>query len=96
MEVAQAVLEFISKKRKESNAWRRALLGPDGKLSSDGRVILRSLIRNSQYFDVGYVPGDHDRTLILATRRETVNRILKTINFDEAAVLQHMREDADD
>lgn len=96
MEVAQAVLDFISKKRKESNAWRRALLGPDGKLSPDGKTILRSLMRNAQYWDVGYVPGDHDRTLILAARRETVNRILKTINFDEAQVIAHMREDNDD
>jgi len=96
VEVAQAVLDFISKKRKESNAWRRALLGPDGKLSPDGKTILRSLMRNAQYWDVGYVPGDHDRTLILAARRETVNRILKTINFDEAQVIAHMREDNDD
>lgn len=96
MEVAQAVLEFVAGKRKESNAWRRALLGPDGKLSPDGKVILRSLMKSAHYFDVGYVAGDHDRTLILAVRRETVNRILKIIHFDESAVLAHMREDAND
>jgi hypothetical protein len=96
VQITDAVRAFIFRKNREANAWRRALLGPDGKLSADGRIILKSLTRNAQYFDVGYIPGDHDRTLILATRRETVNRILKTINFDEASVLQHMREDADE
>lgn len=96
MQITEAIRGFLFRKNREANAWRRALLGPDGKLSPDGKIILRSLTRNAQYFDVGYVPGDHDRTLILATRRETVNRILKIINFDEAQVLAHMREDQDE
>lgn len=96
MSIADTVRDFLFRKNRERNAWRRALLGPDGKLSADGRVLLRSLTKPAQYWDVGYVPGDHDRTLILATRRETVNRIFKILNFDEAQVLQHMREEQDD
>lgn len=96
MEVAQAIRDFVTRKNSEANAWRRALLGADGKLSPDGRILLRSLMKPAHYFDVGYVAGDHDRTLILAVRRETVNRILKIIHFDEAAVLQHMREEQND
>ncbi len=96
MEVAQTILDFLFRKNREANAWRRALLGPDGKLSADGRVLLRSLMKPAHYFDVGYVAGDHDRTLILAVRRETVNRILKIIHFDESAVLAHMREEQND
>lgn len=96
MEVAQSVWDFLTGKRKEANAWRRALLGPDGKLSADGRIILRSLMKPAHYFEVGYVAGDHDRTLILAVRRETVNRVLKIIHFDESAVLAHMREEQDE
>lgn len=89
----ERIREFVSAKRREANAWRRALLDEKGNLHADGRVLLRSLMRQSQYMDVGYVPGDHDRTLILAVRRETVNRILRLLNFNETQVMEMMRDD---
>jgi hypothetical protein len=95
MTALDQVREFLNRKQREANAWRRALLNDKGELHSDGRLMLRSLMRSAHYFDVGYVPGDHDRTLILAVRRETVNRILKLLSFDEARALKEMREDND-
>jgi hypothetical protein len=89
----ERVREFVEAKRIEANVWRRALLDERGRLHGDGRILLRSLMRQAQYFDVGYVPGDHDRTLILAARRETVNRILRLLNFDESQLMEMMRND---
>jgi hypothetical protein len=89
----ERIREFVGRKRIEADCWRRALLDERGELSADGRIILRSLMRQSQYFEVGYVPGDHDRTLILAARRETVNRILKLLMFNEGQLLEMMRDD---
>ena len=89
----ERIREFVSAKRREANAWRRALLDERGNLHGDGRILLRSLMRQSQYMDVGYVPGDHDRTLILAVRRETVNRILRLLKFDESQIMELMRDD---
>ena len=93
MGVAQNVLDFISAKRRESNAWRRALLDDKGKLHSDGRIVLKSLMGPARYFDVGYVPNDHDRTLIMAVRRETVNRVMRLLKFDEAALMELMTDE---
>lgn len=92
-EKLERIREFVGRKRIEADCWKRALLDERGNLSSDGKVMLRSLMRQSQYFDVGYVPGDHDRTLILAARRETVNRILRLLHFDEGQLLEMMRND---
>jgi len=93
MGVAQNVLEFLGAKRRESNAWKRALLDSKGKLHSDGKLILKSLMGPAHYFGVGYVPGDHDRTLIMSVRRETVNRVLRLLKFDEEAVIMEMLKD---
>jgi hypothetical protein len=93
MGVAQNVLDFISAKRRESNAWRRVLLDGKGKLHADGKLILKSLMGPAKYFDVGYVPNDPDRTLIMAVRRETVNRILRLLKFDEAALMELMTDE---
>jgi hypothetical protein len=93
MGVAQNILDFIQGKKREANAWRRLLLGDDGKLHSDGKIVLRSLMGPAKYFDVGYVPNDHDRTLIMAVRRETVNRVLRLLKFDEAAILELMTDE---
>jgi hypothetical protein len=92
-EKLERLREFLAGKSREANAWRRALLDERNQLHADGRVILRSLMRSARYFDVGYVPGDHDRTLILAARRETVNRILRLLNFNETQVMEMMRDD---
>lgn len=91
----ERIRDFVSVKRREANAWRRALLDEKGNLHGDGRILLRSLMRQSQYFDVGYVPGDHDRTLILAARRETVNRILRLLKFDETQIMTELMRDDD-
>jgi hypothetical protein len=93
MGVAQNILDFIQGKKREANAWRRLLLDSDGKLHSDGKIVLKSLMGPAKYFDVGYVPGDHDRTLIMAVRRETVNRIMRLLKFDEAAILELMTDE---
>jgi len=93
MGVAQNVLDFISGRRRVSHAWKRALLNSKGQLHDDGKLILKSLMGPAHYFDVGYVPGDHDRTLIMAVRRETVNRVLRLLKFDEEAVIMEMMKD---
>lgn len=89
----ERVREFVEAKRLEATAWRRAMMDERGRLHADGRLMLRSLMRQAQYMDVGYVPGDHDRTLILAARREVVNRILRLLNFDESQLMEFMRDD---
>lgn len=87
---------FAIRKGKEARAWRRALLDENGNLHADGKAILGSLMRFSQYFGVGYVPGDHDRTLIIAARRELVNRIFALLDYDESNILAIIRESRDD
>jgi hypothetical protein len=87
---------FISRKSREAHAWRRALLDDSGAIHADGKAIIQGLMRFSQYFGVGYEANNHDRTLILAARREVVNRILTILDYDETkirAALAELREE---
>jgi hypothetical protein len=86
---------FISRKSKEAHAWRRALLDESGSIHADGKAILAGLMRFSDYFGPGYSVDSPNRTLVLAARREVVNRVLTVLDYDETkirAAIAEMRE----
>lgn len=83
---------FISRKSREAHAWRRALLDDAGNLHADGKAIIGGLMRFADYFGPGYSVESHNRTLVLASRREMVNRILAVLEYDETKIRQALRE----
>lgn len=63
-----------------ARAWKRLVLDEDGGLHADGKLILRDLMRQSQFLgQQQYVLGNHDRTLELAVRRQMVTHIMACI-----------------
>ena len=72
---------------KLAGAWKRCLLGEDGKLHSDGRLIIKDLFKQSGFFSKQqYVPVNHDQTLALAVKRQLVTHILALTGLSEAAI----------
>lgn len=72
---------------KLAGAWKRCLLGEDGKLHSDGRLIIKDLFKQSGFFSKQqYVVGNHDQTLALAVKRQLVTHILALTGLSEAAI----------
>lgn len=70
-----------------SRAWKRVMLGEDGKLHADGALILRDMFKKSGFFSrVQYVAGNHDQTMVLAVRREFVIGLLAYLDLSEAAI----------
>ncbi len=70
-----------------ARAWKRVLLGDDGKLHADGKLIMRDLFKRSRFFGLGqYVAGNHDQTLVFAVRRELVTHILACTGLSESSI----------
>ncbi len=87
---------FISRKSREAHAWRRALLDESGAVHADGKAIIQGLMRFSDYFGVGYSIDNERRTLVLAARREMVNRILTVLDYDETKIRAALAEIRDE
>lgn len=63
------------------------MLGEDGKLHADGRIIMKDLFKRSRYFGLNqYIAGNHDMTLVLAERRQFVTHILACIGLSETVI----------
>lgn len=96
MSDTDATEAFISRKSREAHAWRRALLDETGAVHVDGRHILQGLMRFADYFGVGYSIDSQERTLVLAARREMVNRILNVLDYDETKIRAALAEFRDE
>lgn len=84
--------------RVTARAWKRALLNEEGLLHADGIVILRDLLRLSEFFGPQYVVGKPERTLELAVKRQLVIHILAMLGLPESYALQQrelLRQDDD-
>lgn len=81
-----------------SRAWRRAFEDESGKaLNEDGRMIIRSLLRKSDFFGRQYDPTNPTETLIRAVKRQFVIDILAHLNLkDESLPTLIEIETADD
>jgi hypothetical protein len=63
-----------------SRAWKRLVLDENGALHADGKLVLRDLMKHSQFFGTAqYALGNHDKTLELAVRRQLVTHILACV-----------------
>lgn len=85
--------------RVTARAWQRALKNEDGLLHADGIVILRDLLRLSEFFGPQYVVGKAERTLELAVKRQMVIHILAMLGLSESHALQlreRLRSNDDD
>jgi hypothetical protein len=70
-----------------ARAWKRVMLGADGKLHADGKLILQDLFKRSRFFGVGqYSLNNQYRTLELAVTRQLVTHILGCVGLSEMAI----------
>ena len=91
--------QTVSPKRREllvSRAWKRLLLAEDGGISKDGKVVLQDRMVKASFFGQQYQLGNHERTLELAVRRQTVIHILACLAIGEEQIMKTLEIYNDD
>lgn len=73
-----------------SRAWKRIFLADDGGLSEDGKLVLKDLMDECEFFGKGYVLGDPDKTLELAVKRRIINHILVALDISERHIWKRL------
>lgn len=68
-------------------AWKRIMLGADGKLHADARLVMRDLMNKSGFYSARqYAVGSPDATLALAAKRQLVTHILTCVTRSQSAL----------
>ncbi len=76
-----------------ARAWKTLMLGQDGNLKPDARLVLADLARFCRATSTSFTPGDPHTTAMLEGRRETFNRVVGFLHLDESTIHNLKEED---